>query len=169
MWNTATDRRTAPLTVGGPVDTVAFSPDGNNLAVGDDSRYVVLWDVKVDRRIARRVGNPLRRVAFSPDGAILVTGDISGTVNIWKKDDWQRFARLGESGAITSLTFSPRSHVLAIGSLGGSIVLLRQNLINLTPAFFSDLICGAIRENLGIQLAQYPPGQPYQCPDPQQD
>ena len=82
---------------------------------------------------------------------------------MWNADNGQQFARLGESGPVNSLAFSPDGSVLAIGGLNGNIVLLRQSLTDLTQRFFTHLICEKVRENITPdQWAQYAPGQPYQ-------
>ncbi len=168
LWDVATGRRIAILAEGAPVDSVAFSPDGRTLAAGDYGGDVGLWDVATGSRIAALAeGSPVDSVAFSPDGHTLVTADSPGDVDFWNAADWQLFARLSETGAAYSLAFSPDGQVLAIGGLNGNVVLLRQNLMNLTQRFFMHVICGEVRGNMTrAQWAEYAPGQPYQktCP-----
>ena len=168
LWNVATGRRTAVLPEGSSVGGVAFSPDGKTLAVGDGGGRVGLWDVATGRRTATlNEGSPVLSVAFSPDGKTFVTGDSVGGVGVWNAANWQQFADLTESGAVSSLTFAPHDQVLAIASLNGNIVLLRQNLTNLTPLLFTHLICDKVRvEMTQAQWEKYAPGQPYQetCP-----
>ena len=167
LWDVATGRQTATLAEGRAAGSVAFSPDGKTLAVGDYGGHVGLWDVATGRRTATLAeGGAVYGVAFSPSGP-LVTGDSLGNVGIWNAANGQRFAKLAEDGAITSLAFSPHGPVLAIGALNGNIVLLRQNLTNLTQRHFTQLICDKVQENMTqAQWADYAPGQPYQktCP-----
>ena len=168
LWDLATGRRTAALAEGSPVYDVAFSPDGKILAVGDDGGRVGLWDLATGRRTAALAeGSPVRSVAFSPDGKVFVAGDSVGGVGVWNAANWQQFADLTESGAVSSLAFAPHDQVLAIASLNGNIVLLRQNLANLTPPLFTHLICDKVRvEITQAQWEKYAPGQSYQktCP-----
>ena len=168
LWDVATGRRTAALNEGDPVYGVAFSRDGKTLAVGDYGGYVGLWDVATGRRTAAlNEGNPVLSVAFSPDGKTFVTGDSVGGVGVWNAASWQRFADLTESSAVSSLAFAPHDQVLAIASLNGDIVLLWQNLSNLTPRLFTHLICSKVRVKITqAQWEKYAPGQPYQetCP-----
>ena len=112
-------------------------------------------------------GNPVFSVAFSPNGPALVTGDSLGDVGIWNTANGQRFANLVEGSTVSSLAFPPHGHALAIAGLNGNIVLVWQDLTNLTQCFFVHLICGEVRGNMTqAQWAEYAPGQPYQktCP-----
>lgn len=152
LWNLA-DRRRGPYPIGDPlrlrrnvsVTSVAFSPDGANLACGAfgelwDEHYksgIVVWDV-TDPRAPRRVGEPLLTshgavtVAFSPDGATLAsgTGESSypvqddGQVVLWDVDITGRRAlhQIGDplplpGRYVTSVAFSPDGATLACGTV----------------------------------------------------
>ena len=74
---------------------------------------------------------------------------------------------LAEGSAVGSLAFSSHGQVLAIAGQDGNIMLLWQNLANLSQRYFMQLICGKVRGNMSqAQWAEYVPGQPYQktCP-----
>ena len=66
---------------GGSVYSVAFSPDGSTLAIGDYGGHVGLWDTASRQRIATLAeGSFVYSVAFSPDGQTLAIGHLNGDV-----------------------------------------------------------------------------------------
>jgi WD40 repeat protein len=164
LWDVAARRHTAALAEGSPVESVAFSPDGKTLADGDFVGHVGLWDVAARRHTASlNEGSKVYSVAFSPDGKTLAAGDYLRNVDLWNVATGQRFADLAEGSPVSGLAFLPHGRVLATGSLNGTIVVLWQDLTNLTPRLFTHLICDKVRENIPrAKWAEYVPGQPYQ-------
>ena len=63
--------------------TVAFSPDGARLLIGDVT--VKLWDAATGAVICwfRGHAEPANSVAFSPDGTRALTGSDDGTALLW--------------------------------------------------------------------------------------
>ena len=111
------------LVSGSPVNSVAFSPDGRILAVGDNRGDVGLWDVATGRRTVLAEGSPVYGVAFSPDGRTLAVGDARGDVGLWDVATGRRTAILAEGSTVASVAFSPDGHTLAVGDVGGSVGL----------------------------------------------
>ena len=61
----------------GAVSSVAFSPDGKILAIGDRDGTVRLWDLATGRQLGSPLSSkdgPVGSVAFSPDGKTLAVG-----------------------------------------------------------------------------------------------
>jgi WD40 repeat protein len=60
----------------GPVRCLAYSPDGLDLASGDDRGFLLLWDLSEGRERAARQDTltPVRAVDYAPDGRSMATG-----------------------------------------------------------------------------------------------
>ena len=66
------------------VFTMAWSPDGAQLAVSSEDGEVYLWEVeRGTHRLLRGHSEPCIRIGFSPDGKLLFTGSRDGTTRLW--------------------------------------------------------------------------------------
>jgi WD40 repeat protein len=133
LWDVRSDQKVGiPISfLGGPLDSMVFSPDGKTLATGNADGEVRLWDVAI---IRQQVGSPLpvlgTTAAFSPDGKILA-GVNDNDVQLWDVATQRQipgpppFPGLGTQ--IRSVAYSPDSKTLAIsldeGSGDGTICL----------------------------------------------
>jgi WD40 repeat protein len=102
------------LAAGRDVTAMAFSPDGERLAVGDSSGRVTLWDGDVAHGTGVLSGtsqenaDAVAALAFSSDGTTLAVGGTGGTLQLW---DTASQRRLGTDlpapqDAIDSVAFS---------------------------------------------------------------
>jgi hypothetical protein len=155
----------------GTVSNLAFSPDGNILAMGSGFD-VLLWDVETHEL----VGQPLTghaffvdQLAFSPDGRTLASSaSLDSNILLWdvktRQSAYQPLS--GNIGEITSLTFSPDGKTLASGGCaetsddyctkGGMI------LWNLDPVAWVEESCQRAGRNLTEdEWNQYMPGEEY--------
>jgi WD40 repeat protein len=101
---------------------VAFSPDGERIAITSLLGYARVWRTATWREEATLRGylNGVESVAFSPDGQRLATGGSNPdpTVKLWDVDSWQDLLTLEAPGDQANATaFSPDGN--AIGTLGG--------------------------------------------------
>lgn len=105
--------------IGNNVEDVAFSPNGQLLAVG--GRSVQLWDVNTLKPSGEPVdiGSSMC-VKFSSDGRILASGS-DGRVRFWELPGRSSLEDLRIPGQrVFSIAFSPDSALLAVGSDNGS-------------------------------------------------
>ncbi|MEW2397643.1 hypothetical protein [Streptomyces sp. NPDC046862] len=87
------------LADGRQVTSLAFSPDGTQLAVGDSTGHVTLWDGVLRDRTGALTGTSdtatrgepeaVGALAFSADGGTLAVGGANGTLRLWDTEGQQ--------------------------------------------------------------------------------
>jgi WD40 repeat protein len=91
-WEMSGGAWVGSLPVREPVSCLSFSPDGEELAVGQwDSRRpwgrgcLTLFDAQTwkSRRVLRGHSEGVTAVAYSPDGSMIATGDTAGDIRLW--------------------------------------------------------------------------------------
>jgi WD40 repeat protein len=103
--------------------SVAFSPDGDTLAIGDGNGTISTWDV-TSMRVTGAITDPesgsIYSLAFSPDGQTIAAGDGNGTTYLWNVGTGRLSAQVAVSGAVSSAAFSPSGRMLAVGDSNGT-------------------------------------------------
>jgi WD40 repeat protein len=94
--------------------SLAFSPDGRQMALGNSQR-VELWDV-TKGRLVKTLQTSARQLAFSPDGALLAVAD-HYRLEIWQVADGQLLHTfIMRAEWLLTIAYSPDSEILASGS-----------------------------------------------------
>jgi WD40 repeat protein len=152
---------------GAAVYSLAFSPDGRNLASGDYGGTIGLWNI-ADPEYPRQLGQSLtgggaevNSVAFSPDGHTLASGSDDGTIRLWdiaRPADPQPLGQLptGSTIPVDSVAFGSGGHTLASGSDDGT-----TRLWNLNVHYAINRICAAVGGLTPQQWNEYIPRLPY--------
>lgn len=127
LWNANTGEQLTFIELDTAPMSVAFSPDGLLLAVGDTEGTIQLWDVStpgvpVVSATLQAHTDAVRDLKFSPDGVVLASGGVDGTVRLWnvagEPEQYGEVATLESGEPVLSLDFSPDGMLLA--AAGGS-------------------------------------------------
>jgi WD40 repeat protein len=128
VWDWKTGRRLAVLPVlRGGLNALVFSHDGKQLAVGDSSGAVELWDTlrwsTITMFQAHEPGHGgVSSLAFSPTGGVLATaGFLAPIVRLWDATTTELRATLTATGHVNGLGFSPDGTLLATAQGDGFI------------------------------------------------
>jgi WD40 repeat protein len=119
--------RTFSFPAGGKAETLAFSPDSQQVAVGGGRTPVSIFETETGA-LLRSLESPAMKpdaqhkgsgsvtaLAYSPDGKWLVVAYIRGVLEIWRTVPWTVSRQL-DTLAPHDLVFSPDGKSLAIGA-----------------------------------------------------
>ena len=106
--------------------SVAFSPDGNILASGNDNNTIKLWNASKGECLKTLQGHTDRvwSVVFNPDGTTLASASDDHTVKIWHVRTGEMLKTLqGHTDRVVSVSFNIDGTILASGSEDHTIKL----------------------------------------------
>ena len=103
----------------GSVNSIAYSPDGTHLAVGDDKGVLQVWDIATGQVVLFCLGHSaaIQSVVYRPDGQQLASGSDDKTVKLWNPSTGKCLRTLeGHENWVRSVVYSPDGQQLASGS-----------------------------------------------------
>ncbi|RCJ27958.1 hypothetical protein A6770_24725 [Nostoc minutum NIES-26] len=103
----------------GGILSVAFSPDGKLLAIGDTNGEIRLYQISDWKQLLTYKGhtNWVLSLAFNYDGSTLVSGSTDHTVKLWNTSTGECLQTLtGHEHEVWSVAFSPDGQTVVSGS-----------------------------------------------------
>ena len=90
------------------INSVAFSPDGNNLVAATSSGKVEIWDLAKGECVKSLYAQTDRfnSACYSPDGKAIVTASADGLVRIWDVESGKCRECRGHDGPVLTASFS---------------------------------------------------------------
>ena len=145
LWSTATHGdRLLRVPGGGPVRSVAFSPDGKKLAASTDTGIDV-WDVDSGRVVGHPAYNGYAySVAFSPDGRTIAAAGSNTTIRLYSGTDYRQVGSpmaVKDGRPVNSIAFSRDGREIAAGSAGTTVLWSVRTHRQLGPGLASRRIC----------------------------
>ncbi len=146
----------------GAVDSLAYSPNGGELAVGlSDGRLLLIDPSRPSAETAPLVSNHggVLSLAFDPTGSTLAAGGQDGSVTLW---DVATRTALGpalssQTGDVSALAFVNHGSEIVAGASDGTVVTY-----NIDPGHLRAAACAIADRNLTrTEWAQYLPNYPY--------
>jgi WD40 repeat protein len=108
------------------VFSMAYSPDGQRLALADTNNKIHLIDID-GNELALLEGhtNIVTSVNFSPDNALLVSGSLDGSIRVWNVETYEELTVLSvnDSIEIRSVAFSSDGTLIASAGNDGMVRL----------------------------------------------
>ena len=108
----------------GAVNSVCFSPDGEQLVSGSNDASIKIWDATTGELVNELLGHSdgVNSVCFSPDGSRIASASFDKKVKVWNSKTGQEVLDLqGHTDGVLSICFSDDNSLVVSGSLDNSI------------------------------------------------
>ncbi|MBU1050534.1 WD40 repeat domain-containing protein [Candidatus Bipolaricaulota bacterium] len=125
LWDVATGNKRSTLRGHqNIVHGLAFSPDGQWVAVGSMDTTIRVWEVQTGQLLhTLQTGGGLFDIAFSPDSTMIAAALDNRTAELWDVANERRVTTLNHGGEVVSVAFSPDGTLLASGAYDSKIYL----------------------------------------------
>jgi WD40 repeat protein len=127
VWSVGGKELEHSLKAGYPVDGLAFSPDGQQIAAcsGAAPGELLLWDYRSGRSPRRITGDikQARSLAFSPDGRQIAVGGKDGIARVWSVETGELAELRGHEGDVTCIAFSSDGQRIFTGGVDRTVKL----------------------------------------------
>jgi WD40 repeat protein len=125
IWNLSTGQELSDLGEGGDkILCVAFSNDGEMVAIGSTDQFVKIREVRTGKVISTLTGfNSVRGLCFSPDGKTIISDTDQGNLILWEVSSGRELASLNSGNSSYCAVFSPDGKLLASADQDGSVKL----------------------------------------------
>jgi DNA-binding beta-propeller fold protein YncE len=123
FWELASET----LTLKGHTDqvySVAFSPDGKQIASGSADETVRIWNAETGQELHKFAEHEatVSSVSFSPDGKRIVSGSSDMMVKVWDAESGKETLTFkGHSSSVHSVAFSPNGKRIVSGSADNTV------------------------------------------------
>jgi len=110
----------------GPVQGVAFSPDGQTALSASVDQTLILWNINTGDVIRRFTGHTdaVNAVAFSPDGTTALSASADQTLILWEVTSGDIIRRFtGHTDAVNAVAFSPDGTTALSASADQTLIL----------------------------------------------
>jgi WD40 repeat protein len=128
VWEAATGKEVARITVGSPIRAAAFSPDGSYVASAACDRFdantcvqstTQVWEPASGKEVSRiSQGGDVVTLTFSPDGKYVASGGQDGTARVWEAMTGEEVARMAPGPGSHPGAFSPDGKYMVLGGDG---------------------------------------------------
>ncbi|MEM7107036.1 MAG: hypothetical protein AAF519_02335 [Bacteroidota bacterium] len=130
-----------------PIHAVAFSTDGNLVAMGDEDGTIKIYDVggnEVIREFKAHKGR-VSDIEFSPNGGLVAAGSFDGTIQMWAMDELDELPiQMTDNDAyVWDLEFTPDSDYLLAACADGEIRTWATN-----PTLMAEDMCDQLGRNM---------------------
>lgn len=110
----------------GPINWLAFTPDGQYLLSAGSDNLIYLWDVD-DQQIVHRFADatsPVNVVRYFPDGSLIVAAGDDGMIRVWDAYTYEKVEEIeGFPGGVAGLVINHNGSQIAAVGRNGAIKL----------------------------------------------